>query len=69
MKYTYGDSVRLVGTLEFCEIVGITETASIQHAEALNVQPGIALYTVEFGDGSESLQPEDALELREPTGG
>ena len=62
MKYGFGDSAQVVVTLEPGEVVGITHVKSVQQAEALNVPLGTVLYTVEFGDGSDALLPEGALE-------
>lgn len=66
MKFDYGDSVQLAGTLRPCEVVGITAVESAQQADTLNVPIGTVLYTVEFGDGSDALVPETALEAFTP---
>jgi hypothetical protein len=60
MKFDYGDSVQLASRP--CEVVGITAVESAEQAETLNVAIGTVLYTVEFGDGSDALVPEIALE-------
>jgi hypothetical protein len=67
MEYTFGDSVRIAATergnhLRPCEIVAITTVETIHQADAFNVPLGTVLYTVEFGDGSDALVPEDTLE-------
>ena len=68
MKYDYGDSVQLSVVdengrplLKPCAVVGITEVQSVQQSQHLNAPVGTILYTVEFGDGSDTLVPEDAL--------
>jgi hypothetical protein len=67
MKYDFGDSVQLADNLKPCAVVGVTHVESVQQAEALNVPLGTVLYTVEFGDGSDALVPEAALQLTRPT--
>ncbi len=67
MKYTFGDSVRIAASesrshLRPCEIVAITPVETIHQADTFNVPLGTVLYTVEFGDGSDALVPEDTLE-------
>lgn len=62
MKFDYGDSVQLTGTLKPCEVVGITAVENARQAEVFNVPIGTVLYTVEFADGSDALVPEIALE-------
>jgi hypothetical protein len=68
MKYDYGDEVLLKGinengeaTTEQCSVVGITEVQSQRQAEILASSIGTVFYTVEFGDGSDRLVPEDQL--------
>ena len=69
MKFDYGDEVVFraqdqsggsVATL--CSVVGITTVDTAAQSIALNHPVGTVLYTVEFGDGSDGLVPEDQLE-------
>jgi hypothetical protein len=70
MKYDYGEdvifrsmngdgtSIDRLGT-----VVGITEVQSTKQADVLGFAVGTTLYTVEFGDGSDRLVPENQLTL------
>jgi len=73
MKYDYGDDLRVRTTAgavargaELCTVVGITTVESDRQAETFGWPIGSTLYTVEFGDGSDALLPEEALEPIEP---
>lgn len=69
MKFDYGDEALLrdhaaAGELirRPCSVVGITKVETEEQAEVFGFPRGTTLYTVEFGDGSDRLVPEDALE-------
>lgn len=69
MNYDYGDDLRVRATpaagvrgAELCTVVGITTVETERQAEAFGWPVGCILYTVEFGDGSDALLPEEALE-------
>jgi hypothetical protein len=66
VRYDFGDSVQLAATLEPCEVVGITQVENAQQAEAFGFPVGTIFYTVEFGDGSDALVPEVAVEPFSP---
>jgi hypothetical protein len=68
MKYDYGDEVILKAANDSGvpvdtpgAVVGITEVQSSKQAEAVGFPIGTVLYTVELGDGSDQLVPEDRL--------
>ena len=48
-------------TMEPCSVVGVTPVDSEALASAVNYPLGTILYTVEFGDGSDTLVPEEHL--------
>jgi hypothetical protein len=69
MKFDYGDEVvfrqadrnnDLAG--KTCSIVGITPIETEDQVRVFGYPLGTVLYTVEFGDGSDKLVPEAALE-------
>jgi hypothetical protein len=68
MKYDYGDDV-LVKALDQKgsilarpgTVVGISSVEDPEQARAFEYPIGTVLYTVEFGDGSDDLIPEDHL--------
>jgi hypothetical protein len=69
MKFDYGDEVifRETGpssdSVESqCIVVGITPITAESQVSIFGYPLGTVLYTVEFGDGSDKLVPEDALE-------
>ena len=69
MKYDYGDAVILTihdqsGNVSRrpCAVVGITCVENEARSRALGRPLGSTLYTVEFGDGSDQLVLEEALE-------
>lgn len=68
MKFDYGDEVifkGVDGTGRPIErpgaVVGITEVQNSKQAETVGYPIGTTLYTLEFGDGSDQLVPEDRL--------
>jgi hypothetical protein len=74
-KYCYGQEVNYrhkdengLWITDHCIVVGITVVESVDQSHALNYPAGTVIYTVEFGDGSDELVPEDELEV-DSTGG
>jgi hypothetical protein len=68
MKYDYGHELFLLTTddggntvLRPCVVVGVTFIENENQAQHLNHAVGTTLYTVEFGDGSDVLVPEESL--------
>jgi len=69
MKFNYGDAV-ILGEIDATgnsikrpgSVVAITPVETEQQTHAFGYPLGTVLYTVEFGDGSDQLVPEDALE-------
>lgn len=66
MKFHHGDEVLLAhagktgkDVMEPCPIVGITPVDNEALASTVNYPLGTILYTVEFGDGSDALVPEE----------
>jgi hypothetical protein len=69
MKFDYGDAVIFseIGTgsnlnERTCTVVAITPVGTEDQVAFFGYPSGTVLYTVEFGDGSDKLVPEDALE-------
>lgn len=67
-KFGYGDEVSLRQTgesgsfiSEACSVVGITHVETEEQSLVFGYPTGTVLYTVEFGDGSDKLVPEDQL--------
>lgn len=68
MKYDYGDDV-LVDTAgrngsalkQSGTVVGISPVENAAQSRAFEYPIGTILYTVEFGDGSDGLFPEEQL--------
>jgi hypothetical protein len=69
MKFKYGDAV-ILGEIDAngnsinrpASVVAITSVETEQQTQAFGYPLGTVLYTVEFGDGSDQLVPEDVLE-------
>jgi hypothetical protein len=64
MKYDYGSDLVLkseAGKGRACTVVGITPIENFEQAKHFNYPIGTVLYSVEFGDGSDSLTPGDQL--------
>jgi hypothetical protein len=68
MRFDFGDEALLADagrtgkpTMEPCAVVGITPVDNDALASAVNYPLGTILYTVEFGDGSDALVPEEHL--------
>lgn len=69
MKFDYGDEVifRETGPSgnsveRQCSVVGITPVEAESQVPLFGHPLGTVLYTIEFGDGSDKLVPEDGLE-------
>jgi len=69
MKYDYGDEANFKQADEngnsisrMCTVVGITPVETDDQSRVFGYPPGTVLYSVEFGDGSDRLVPEDELE-------
>jgi hypothetical protein len=69
IKFDYGDEVVFrtqdesgASVAKQCSVVGITPVETAAQSIALSHPVGAVLYTVEFGDGSDKLVPEDQLE-------
>jgi hypothetical protein len=67
-KFNYGDEVNLRQTDDSgrlinkaCSVVGITPVETEEQSRVFGYPTGTVLYTVEFGDGSDKLVPEDQL--------
>lgn len=68
MKYDYGDDV-IFKTLDQDghplekpgAIVGVTPVENEEQSRNFGYPTGTVLYTVEFGDGSDALLPEESL--------
>jgi len=75
MRFDYGDEVVLrtkdgSGNVSErrCAVVGITPVENEEQAEHFKYPIGTVLYTVEFGDGTDALVPEDDLLEAGPDG-
>jgi hypothetical protein len=71
MKFDYGDEVVLKAKDEagnviekLCEVVGITPIENQEQASHFKIPVGSVLYTVEFGDGTDTLVTESDLRSR-----
>jgi hypothetical protein len=68
MRFDYGDEV-IIRTKDGsgnvsekrCAVVGITHVENEEQAAHFKYPIGTVLYTVEFGDGTDALAPEDDL--------
>jgi hypothetical protein len=65
MKFDYGDQVVVnfadgVGPQKSGSVVGITPVETGEQAVLFRQPTGTVLYTVEFGDGSDTLIPESS---------
>ena len=69
MKFDYGQEVlykRPSGdglVVTRCCIVGITPVETAEQSELFGHPRGTVMYTIEFGDGTDKLVPEDELGL------
>lgn len=73
MKYDYGDDVvfgeedQNGGVLaKHGAVVGITPIETAEQSRVFAHPVGTVLYTIEFGDGSDALIPEDQLRALSP---
>jgi hypothetical protein len=72
MRFDYGDAAIAILSMggepnatRPCAVVGITRIDSNEQSVNFGHPVGTTLYTVEFGDGSEALVPEEHLSLIE----
>lgn len=67
MKYDYGDDVVVKaqdqsGVEKPGTVVGISPVENAEQSRIFAYPIGTVLYTIEFGDGSDALLPEERLE-------
>jgi hypothetical protein len=67
MAFNYGQEViykpQEIGSTEpaKCSIVSITPIETVEQSEAFGFPQGTIMYTIEFGDGTDKLVPQNEL--------